>query len=276
MKARVILVIVVLTSVAHAEPIATTKPTTAATSYKRADPARPRPSIVRPPTPSTPDSPSQPPSDAVVLFDGKDLSAWMEWNPRGPSDPAKPAKWIIQNGYAKEFGNQIQTRQTFGDSHFHIEWAIPSDAAGVGQKRGNSGVEIGDHGEIQILDSFNNDTYPDGQAAAIYGVYPPLVNACRKQGEWQTYDIFYVAPRFESGKKVKSATYTILHNGLPVHHNVEVRGDEVESRLRFRPHGGKVHYRNIWVRPLHQYDENAGKPTPTTTPAAKAGEHDSP
>lgn len=234
--------------------------------WKHADMTRPRPSIVTPPTASTQDQPGRPPGDAIILFDGKDLSAFREFNPRGPGDDSKPAKWLIKDGYAQEYGNQIESRQAFADAHFHIEWRVPLDVPATtqpGQKRGNSGVEIGEHGEIQILDSYENDTYPDGQAAAIYGCWPPLVNASRPPGEWQTYDIYYFSPRFEDGKKVKSAAYTVIHNGLPVHHNTEVKGDEIESRLRFRPHGGKIHWRNIWVRPLHQYDENLGKPLPT-------------
>jgi len=235
-----------------------------AQKYKHADMTRPRPTVVTSPTASTQAAPGQPPSDAVVLFDGRDLSQWMEFNPRGASDPSKPSKWIVRDGYAEAFGNQIQTRERFADCHVHIEWASPAEVVGDGQKRGNSGVEIGDHGEIQILDSYQNDTYPDGQAAAIYGVFPPLVNASRKPGEWQSYDIFYFAPKFEGGKKVRDATYTVLHNNLPVHLNVSVRGDEVECHIRFRPHGGKVHFRNIWVRPIHRHDENAGKPLPTS------------
>jgi hypothetical protein len=230
--------------------------------YKRADMLRPRPTVVTPPTESTDATPGQPPSDAIVLFSGQDLAKWMEFNPHGEDDPSKASKWIVREGYAEAFGNQIQTRDKFADCHLHLEWASPAEVVGDGQKRGNSGLEFGDHGEIQILDSYQNDTYPDGQAAAIYGEYPPLVNASRKPGEWQSYDIFYFAPKFADGKKVQSATYTILHNGLPVHHAAEVRGDEVECRVRLRPHGGKVHFRNLWIRPMHHYDEHEGQPLP--------------
>jgi hypothetical protein len=224
---------------------------------------RPRPPVVTPPTESTQDKPGLPPSDAVVLFDGKDLSQWMTYNPRAKDEPTKEAPWQLHDGYTQEFGSSIQTRQEFADCHIHFEWRVPADVTGAGQRRGNSGFEIGDHGEIQILDSFQNDTYPDGQAAAIYGKWPPLVNASRQPGEWQSYDVFYFAPQFLGGKKVKPAIYTVLHNGLPVHHNVEVPGNDVRCHLHFRPHGGKIHFRNIWVRPMHRYDENAdGNPRP--------------
>jgi hypothetical protein len=225
--------------------------------YKTADITRPRPSVVAPPAASTQATPGQPPSDATVLFNGQDLSAWMEFNPRGADDPSKPPKWIIQDRYTLAAGNNIQTREKFADCHFHVEWASPEEIIGDGQMRGNSGLAFGEHGEIQILDSYQNDTYPDGQAAAIYGVLPPLVNASRKPGEWQTYDVFYTAPVFSNGIKIRSATYTVLHNSLPVHLHVPVKGDDVACHIRFLPHGGKVRFRNIWVRPLHRYDENA-------------------
>jgi hypothetical protein len=246
-----------------------------AAKYKHSDRLRPRPTVVTPPTASTQELPGQPPSDAVVLFDGRDLAKWARWDPRTTNDLSKPAPWEIRDGFAEVARGSIQTREKFSNCHFHLEWRTsPEEAAqadkAFDQHRGNSGVFIGDHPEIQVLDSYENDTYPDGQAAAIYGAWPPLVNASRKPGEWQSYDIFYVAPQFQNGVKVKNATYTVLHNGLPVHLNTEVSGDEIEGRLRLQAHGGKVHYRNMWVRPLRQYDENEGKPLPpgarTTNP----------
>ncbi len=252
---------------------AETKPPTS--KYKHGDRLRPRPTVVTPPTTSTPDAPGKPPSDAVVLFDGTDLSQWALWNPRAKDDLSQPAPWLIHDGYAEVARGSIQTRQKFTDCHFHLEWRTSPEEAALADKhldqhRSNSGVFIGDHPEIQVLDSFANDTYPDGQAAAIYSHWPPLVNASRKPGEWQSYDIFYLAPKFQNGTKVKNATYTVLHNGLPVHHHVDVPGEQTESRLRLQAHGGKVQYRNIWVRPMHQYDENEGKPLPadarTTNP----------
>ncbi len=243
-------------------------------AYKKADRLRPRPSSVTPPTAPTNDVPGRAPSDAVVLFDGTDLARWMEFNPRGEIDPTRPPKWTVRDGYTEAAGNQIQTREKFGNCHFHLEWLnSPAEAAQgdrIDQKRGNSGIEFGDHPEIQILDGFANDTYPDGQAAAIYGYWPPLVNASRPPGQWQSYDVYYTAPVFAGGRKVKSATYTILHNGLPVHLMVDVPGEATEVHIRLRPHGGQVRYRNLWVRPLHRYDENAGRPLPagarTTNP----------
>ncbi len=253
-----------------AEPLASLPP------YRKGDRLRPRPPVVAPPTASTQDAPGRVPSDAIVLFDGRDLSQWMEFNARtGIDDPSRPPKWRVQDGYAEAAGNNIQTRAKFGDCHFHVEWRTSPEEAAMGglridQRRGNSGIEFGDHPEIQILDSYRNDTYPDGQAAAIYGHYPPRVNASRPPGEWQSYDIYYTAPVFDNGRKVKSATYTVLHNGLPVHLAVEVKGEAVECRIRFRPHGGLLRYRNIWVRPLRAYDEAAGQPLPaearTTNP----------
>jgi hypothetical protein len=244
--------------------------------YQKGDRLRPRPTVVTPPTASTQDEPGRPPGDAILLFDGQDLLAhWMEFNPKdNRPDPSRPPKWIVKDGYTEAFGNQIQTRASFADCHLHIEWMTsPEEARQAGridQKRGNSGIEFGPHPEIQIHDSYENDTYPDGQAAAIYGLLPPRVNASRPPGQWQSYDIYYTAPRFAEGRKVSPATYTVLHNGLPVHLATEIPGDEVECRIRIRPHGSPVRFRNIWVRPLHDYDENAGQPLPvgarTTNP----------
>lgn len=245
------------------------------TVYKKADRLRPRPSVVTPPTASTQEQPGRAPSDATVLFDGTDLlTHWMEFNPKGKEDPSRPPLWIVKDGYTEAFGNQIQTRAKFADCHLHIEWLTSPEEAlrpdRFDQKRGNSGIEFGSHPEIQIHDSYDNDTYPDGQAAAIYGLLPPRVNASRPPGEWQSYDIYYTAPRFADGKKIAPATYTILHNGLPMHIAAELPGDEAGCRIRLRPHGSPVRFRNIWVRPLHDYDENAGRPLPagarTTNP----------
>ncbi|MDR1789705.1 MAG: DUF1080 domain-containing protein [Opitutaceae bacterium] len=228
-------------------------------AWKPHDRLRPRPTVV------TPADAGAPPSDATVLFDGKTLSGFVHFNPRDP-DASGPPRWKIENGAATAAGGQLQTRDAFADCHLHLEWKTSEDEARdpvrIDQKRGNSGVEFGDHPEIQILDSFANDTYPDGQAAALYGLQPPLVNAMRPPGQWQTYDIFYTAPVFASGKKIRPATYTVLHNGLPVQLAREVPGDATSCRVRIRPHGGRLHYRNIWIRPLHDPDENAGKPLP--------------
>lgn len=247
-------------------------------TYKKSDRLRPRPSVVTPPTASTQEAPGSIPGDATVLFDGKELlTHWMEFDPKGKEDSSRPPKWIVKDGYTENFGNQIQTRERFADCHLHIEWLTsPEEALNperFDQKRGNSGIEFGSHPEIQVHDSYQNDTYPDGQAASIYGQLPPRVNASRPPGQWQSYDIYYTAPRFADGKRIAAATFTIIHNGLPVHIAAELPGDETECHIRIRPHGSPVRFRNIWVRPLHDYDENAGKPLPpgarTTNPFIK-------
>ena len=135
-----------------------------------------------------------PPSDAIVLFDGKDLSKWDGGD-----------KWQVQDGYAISGGNDIHTKQAFGDCQLHVEWATPEKVEGDGQGRGNSGVFLMGLYEVQVLDSYQNKTYADGQAAAIYKQHPPLVNACRKPGEWQTYDIIFEAPRFDKQGKLHPA-----------------------------------------------------------------------
>ena len=243
----------------------------AAATYKKSDRLRPRPTVV---TPATAD---KPPSDAIILFDGTNLDHWINFNPKNP-DEELPARWIITGNYAEANRGQLQTREKFADVHLHLEYrcspeelTMPVPAGQkprIDQKRGNSGIEFGDHPEIQLLDSYENDTYPDGQAAAIYGYFPPLVNACLPPGEWQTLDIYYTAPR-----QGAAATYTIIHNNIPVHIAAPVPGDETSCRIRIRPHGGHLRYRNIWIRPLHAYDENANKPLPenarTTDPFKK-------
>src|SRR5215204_2198732 len=158
---------------------------------------RPLPPAITPAMASTQAQVGQAPSDAVVLFDGKDLAQWANMD-------GTPSKWITRDGYmecVKDSG-YIRTLQNFGDCQLHIEWATPVPAEGEGQGRGNSGVFFGrDRYEVQVLDSFQNVTYSDGSAGAIYGQYPPLVNASRPPGQWQTYDVLYTAPRFELDKK---------------------------------------------------------------------------
>jgi hypothetical protein len=220
------------------------------------DPGRPQPPLVKP------GEAGGPPADAVVLFDGRDLAAWV-------GDGGKPAEWKVENGYVevKPGSGGIRTRATFGDCQLHIEWATPARVEGRGQGRGNSGVFFMDEYELQILDSFRNRTYPDGQAAAIYGQFPPLVNASRGPGEWQVYDAVFTAPRFE-GKTLKSpARLTVLHNGVAVHANTELLGlthhkaapayepHGPEGRIRLQDHGNPMRFRNIWVRRIKGYDE---------------------
>lgn len=198
-----------------------------------------------------PGPPGGPPSDAIVLFDGKDLSAWTG-----------AEKWRVQDGYAICGGN-ISTKRAFGDCQLHVEWAAPAPAKGEGQGRGNSGVYLMGFYEVQVLDSYGNTTYFDGQAGSVYKQRPPLVNACRKPGEWQTYDIIFHAPRFDrAGKLLTPATLTLLHNGVLVQDHFELLGrsayrkpptyapHEPKLPLTLQYHGHPVRYRNIWIREL--------------------------
>ena len=219
------------------------------------DLSRPLPPVVDP-GPAGPPVPA--PSDAVVLFDGKDLSQWQDAK-------GGPAKWKVESGYMEVAAKTgaIRTRQGFGDCQVHVEWAVPAVAVGESQERGNSGVFLMDIYEVQVLDCYDNKTYADGSAASLYGQYPPLVNACRKPGEWQTYDIIFHRPRFDAaGKAVSPARFTVLHHGVLVQDNVELTGPTAhkarppyaahgdELPLSLQDHGNPVRFRNIWLRPL--------------------------
>lgn len=222
--------------------------------YRAHDMNRPRPKVVTPPTFSTQDKPGTPPSDAIILFDGKDLSKWIR-EPRKDSPPGddKP-QWKVANGYAEiaPKSGGIRTREKFkGDYQLHIEWATPAEVSGAGQGRGNSGIFITGFPEIQVLDSHQNDTYPDGQAAGLYSNYPPMVNASRKPGEWQTYDILFERAKLDSQKKpLTKARLTVIHNGVVVHYLREFDSIEQEGDLFLQDHLNPVRYRNIWLRPL--------------------------
>jgi hypothetical protein len=201
--------------------------------------------------------PGPPPSDAIVLFDGKDLSQWK-------SEKGGDAQWKVMDGYMQvnNTGN-IATKQEFGDCQLHVEWATPSEVKGEGQGRGNSGVFLQSRYELQVLDSYNNKTYFHGQAGSIYKEYAPLVNASRKPGEWQTYDVIYHAPHFDANGGVeKAATITVLHNGVLVQYNVEIKGHTahagvhkyqahpLKQPLMLQDHHNPVRFRNIWIREL--------------------------
>jgi hypothetical protein len=222
--------------------------------WRAHDTNRPKPVVV---TPGTPEM-NSPPSDAVILFDGKDLSQWTDAE-------GKPSKWKVENGYMEvsKGGGEIRTKQGFGDVQLHIEWASPASAEGKGQDRGNSGVFLMNKYEVQVLDSYQNETYADGQAASLYGQYPPLVNASRAPGEWQSYDIIFRRPRFaRDGKLLQPARITVLHNGVLVQDHVELWGPtnwmeydaytahEDKLPMALQDHGHPVRYRNIWLREL--------------------------
>jgi hypothetical protein len=222
------------------------------------DPDRPLPPVVKPGEKFSQEAAA--PSDAIVLFDGKDLSKWK-------GEKGEP-QWKIENGYVETTKTgRLRTKDEFGDMQLHLEFATPSQVVGKGQGRGNNGVNFFGRYEIQILDSYENKTYSDGGAAAIYGQYPPLVNASRPPGEWQTYDIIFEAPRWDESKKlVKKARATVLHNGVVVHHGQELLGGTgwrilanydrphpPKGYIELYEHGNPVRFRNIWVRPLGQY-----------------------
>jgi hypothetical protein len=206
--------------------------------------------------------PGPPPSDAIILFDGKDLSQWK-------GDNNSPAKWEVKDGAVTINGTgSISTRQEFGDCQLHVEWATPEKVEGEGQGRGNSGIILQGRYEIQVLDSYINKTYYHGQAGSIYKQYAPLVNACRRPGEWQTYDIIFHAPRFDAdGKLQKPGTVTVLQNGILVQDNVEIKGSTgpvgapryhahpLKQSLVLQDHHNPVRYRNIWIRELGEKSE---------------------
>ncbi|MFA6242637.1 MAG: DUF1080 domain-containing protein [Candidatus Hydrogenedentales bacterium] len=226
------------------------------------DPAKSSPPpIITPGTPSSQEVPGTAPSDAVVLFDGKDLSNWTA------TKEGEATKWIVSNGAmspTKDSG-MIRSKQEFGSCQLHVEFATPTPPEGEGQGRGNSGVFLMGRYEVQVLDSFNNTTYFDGQCSALYGRNKPLVNACRKPGEWQSYDIVFHRPVFKGKKVVKPATFTVFHNGVLVHDNYQLTGGTgwrgQHSITPYTPHGDKgpielqdhgnpVLFRNVWVREL--------------------------
>ena len=221
------------------------------------DPARPHPRAVTPAAQA-----GGAPSDAIVLFDGKDLSHWQ-------SRSANGRPWKVENGYFEVAtgGGDLATKEKFGDVQLHVEWAAPAEVRGNSQNRGNSGVFLQGRYEVQVLDSFDNVTYADGQAGALYGQWPPLVNAVRKPGEWQTYDIVFEAPKLDGARVLKPAYMTVFLNGVLLHNRKELMGPTVhrelakyaaqpaEDSLVLQDHGVPVHYRNIWVRRIGAYDE---------------------
>ena len=203
--------------------------------YHVHDYKRPHPHVI---TPSS--QPGGPPSDAVVLFDGKDLSQWQAQSGAiTHTGKSGPPEWKVENGYFEivPHTSDLVTKESFGDCQLHLEWQIPTDITGKSQARGNSGVILMSRYEVQVLDAYNNPTYADGQASAIYGQWPPLVNPARPEGEWQVYDIIFEAPKFEGDKAVKPAYLTILFNGVLVHNHQASMGPMVYRKVaHYEPH----------------------------------------
>lgn len=226
--------------------------------YPIHDRDRPQPAVVDPGTASSQEAPGRAPSDAVVLFDGKDLSRWRHQD-------GSAARWLVGKGYFEVVpgSGYLYTRDAFGDCQLHVELAEPDPPKGEDQNRGNSGVFLHGLYEVQVLDSYRSPTYPDGQAAAVYGQFPPLVNASRPPGQWQSYDIVFHGPRFDAaGHVTRPARITVLHNGVLVQDDVELTGPTGHHQrppytagpekqpLALQDHGDPVRYRNIWVREL--------------------------
>ena len=227
------------------------------------DSERPLPRVITPGTCSTQDTPGKAPSDAIVLFDGKDLSHWV-----GGGGHAAPWKVVDGAMVIAPGKGAIVSKEKFGDCQIHVEFASPDPPHGRDQDRGNSGVIIMERYEIQVLDSYENLTYADGGASAIYGQYPPLVNASRPPGQWQTYDILFTAPRFKDDGTLESPAYsTVLHNGVVVHNHTAHVGamayravgqyhkHAAKEPILLQDHGHPVKFRNIWVREIKPYDE---------------------
>ena len=227
------------------------------------DSARPLPQAISPSTESTQERAGRPPSDAVVLFDGTDLSHWQSLDGTKQTE----SKWKVGSGYVEvtKDAGALVSKEKFGDCQLHVEWATPAEVKGEDQARGNSGVLLMSRYEIQVLDSYNNPTYADGHAGGIYGQYPPLVNPARRPGEWQSFDIIFEAPRFEAGKVVKPAVATVIYNGVLVEHHRELLGASAyrelahydahgpEEPIMLQNHWNPVRFRNIWVRPLKDW-----------------------
>ena len=228
--------------------------------WKIHDMQRPRPPVV---TPGQLMLPVAPPNDAIVLFDGRDLAEWR-------SAEFGPARWEVRDEamISVPGSGYLYSKRVFGDVQLHVEWSAPVPAKGHGQERGNSGVFLMSKYEIQVLDSYQDETYADGQAASVYGQYPPLVNACLPPGEWQTYDIVFRRPRFRrDGALEAPARVTVIHNGILVQDNVALWGPTNwlqhltytahpdKLPLALQDHGNPVRYQNIWVRELPESNE---------------------
>ncbi len=227
---------------------------------------------------------SRPPSDATVLFDGADLSAWEMLKNEKERAKKEPKMWTVQEDCMVVGTGKIRTKEKFGDCQLHIEWSSPTGVKKTGQGRGNSGVFMMGLYELQILDSYENETYHDGQAGAIYKQTPPAVNAMRKPGQWNTYDIFWTAPRFDDDGSLKSPAFiTAVHNGVLILNHFQLKGDNPFTRppeynahspegpIVLQDHGNPVRFRNIWVRPFE-----AAKGKQTRKPYLRDGKKETP
>ena len=238
---------------------------------------RPQPKTVTPGTFSSAEQPGKPPSDAVILFDGKDLSGWQ-------GDKGAPAKWQVRDGCMEVVAGtgEIRTKESFGDCQLHVEWATPAKVDGNGQGRGNSGVFLMGRLEIQVLDSYNNVTYADGHAGAYYGINPPLALPVRPPGEWQVYDIVFRRPIYKDGQPVDPGYVTVFLNGVLVQDHTPLEGPgghmgrtkpgpfPEKGPLSLQDHGNPTRFRNIWYRPLPPRAAEGGTDGYLSTEAALA------
>ena len=241
----------------------TNTPVISGTSWHVHDGTRPQPPIVTPGATFSHQAP--PPSDAIMLFNGKDLSQWQHAG-------GAAAKWKIKNGFMEVTpkSGSLRTKDKFADFQLHIEFATPAKVEGNSQGRGNSGILFNGVYEVQVLDCYDNKTYPDGQCGALYGQIPPLVNASKKPGQWQSYDIIFESPRWGDDKKIaKKANVTVIHNGVVLHHKREFQGTTPHQQngnynnphppevfIELQDHNNPMRFRNVWLRKLGEYDKS--------------------
>jgi len=242
------------------------------------DPNRPQPKLVTPGSFSTPEQPGKPPSDAIILFDGTDLSQWES------AKDGSAAKWVVRDGVMQVLPGSgvIRTKAKFGDCQLHVEWAAPKEVKGDSQGRGNSGIFLMGRVEIQVLDSYNNITYADGHAASVYSVRPPLANAVRPPGEFQVYDIVFRRPIYKDGQPVDPGYVTVFVNGVLAQDNTTLEGPTGhmtrskpgpfpdKGPLELQDHGNPMRFRNIWYRELPPRAIEGGTDGPLTTEATMA------
>jgi hypothetical protein len=242
---------------------------------------RPQPPVVTPGTFSTPEQPGKPPSDAIILFDGTAASL-AKWE--ADKKESEPTKWIVKDGAMQcvPGSGYVRTKDQWGDCQLHVEWAAPSKPEGNSQGRGNSGIFPMGQVEVQVLDNYNNPTYPDGFAGSVYGVNPPHANALRAPGEWQIYDIIFRRPVFKDGKLADPGRMTVMENGVVVQDSTPLEGGgghmarskehpfPEKGPLKLQDHGNPVRYRNIWYRPLPQRGSDGGSAGAMTPEAAAA------